>query len=919
MEQMVVKRNGTVAPYDSNRVRIAVKKSVEATLENGAEEIIDSVVDEVDMWIKLYEGNELIPAVEQIQDEVEKSLMKQGMFETAKAYILYRSEHNRLRLEHQARMVLAAGRGEISVVKRNGEREPFKLEKVSATLARVATGTGLKDADSIIIKEWLKLTYDQMPSSQILDSLILCTTSFIEREPAFDAIAAALFREKIYKEVIGTSVSAQTLDTAYRNAFIETINSCVGVGLLDARMKDFDGAVLAAHLDLKRDALLEYMGMQTLYERYFLKTPQGKRLETPQSFWMRVAMGLALHEKDKTEKALQFYAIISSLRFIPSTPTLFHAGTHHPQLSSCYVTTIGDDLSDIFKCLGDNAQYSKWSGGLGNDWTSVRATGARIASTGVESQGVIPFLKIANDVTMAINRSGKRRGATCAYLETWHMDIEDFLDLRRNTGDERRRTHDMNTSHWIPDLFMKRVEQNAPWTLFSPEEVPDLHEMYGKAFEDRYCFYERSAAAGEIKKFRTMEARALWRKMITRLFETGHPWITFKDPCNVRSPQDHVGVIHSSNLCTEITLNTSAHETAVCNLGSVNIAAHLDSDRINDPRIKETIEIALRMLDNVVDLNFYPTQESRTANMLHRPVGLGIMGLQDALFKLRIPFDSNKALAFNNTLMEMVAYYAIGASSDLAAERGAYQTFKGSKWQRGILPPDTIALLEKERGKSIQVHGLLSKDWEALRKKVVSQGMRNSNCMAIAPTATIATIAGCYPSIEPAYKNLYVKANISGEFAIVNKYLVADLKHLGIWNDDIRNQIKFYDGSIEAIESIPKEIRALYREAFEVDPDMLLKCAAVRGSYIDQSQSINLFVRGTKGKLLDEIYRKAWEYGLKTTYYLRTLAATQVEKATLDATFGFTQMRRDNTGLEAMAAAGIKACSILDPGCESCQ
>ena len=675
------------------------------------------------------------------------------------------------------------------------------------------------------------------------------------------------------------------------------------------------------------------MYKRQLYERY-LQKHEEKRFELPQSFWMRVAMGLSFNENNKNARAIEFYNVLSKMHFVSSTPTLFHSGTPHPQLSSCYLTTVGDDLSHIFKCIGDNAQLSKWSGGLGNDWTNIRGTGSHIKSTNVESQGVIPFLKIANDVTVAINRSGKRRGATCAYLETWHLDIEDFLDLRRNTGDDRRRTHDMNTSNWIPDLFMKRVESDQEWTLFSPEEVPDLHDLFGKKFEDAYCEYEKSIQNGQIKKFKKVPAKELWKKMLTRLFETGHPWITFKDACNVRSPQDHVGVVHSSNLCTEITLNTSQDETAVCNLGSVNLSKHVTLEgKLDKKLLEKTVNTAMRMLDNVVDLNFYPTDEAKNSNMKHRPIGLGVMGLQDALFKLDLPFDSPKALNFSDQLMEQISYHAISSSCDLAIERGPYESFVGSKWEKGIFPLDSLTLLENERGDNVEVNKITSLDWDSLKEKVKQNGMRNSNTMAIAPTATISNIAGCYPCIEPIYKNIYVKSNMSGEFTVVNNYLVNDLKSMGLWSREMLDKIKYYDGNLDYIDEIPESFKAKYKEAFAINPLVLLKHTSVRGKWIDQSQSHNVFMQGVSGKKLSEIYTAAWKLGLKTTYYLRTLAASQIEKSTLDANkFGYTQKREyqkieEKQNKEAVQASSEEkpasevgsACSIMDPDCEACQ
>ena len=661
-----------------------------------------------------------------------------------------------------------------------------------------------------------------------------------------------------------------------------------------------------------------------MYDRYFFKL-ENKRVELPQTFWMRIAMGLAINEPDKNEKALLFYEQFSNLYYISSTPTLFHSGYKRAQLSSCYLTTVTDDLDHIFKCIGDNAQLAKWAGGIGNDWTNIRGTGSLIKSIHATSQGVIPFLKIANDVVVGITRSGIRRGGTCAYLETWHLDIEDFLDLRKNTGDERRRTHDMNTANWIPDLFIKRVLADAQWTLFSPQEVPDLHHLYGKAFEERYHHYETLAQEGKITQFRTLSALKLWRKMLSRLFETGHPWITFKDPCNVRSPQDHVGVVHSSNLCTEITLNTSVDETAVCNLGSINLGRHIIDGKLDDQLLQKTITNAIRMLDNVIDLNFYPTKEAHNSNINHRPIGLGIMGFQDALFKLNIDFESTQAIDFADIVGEKVLYYAVNASCELAREHGAYSSYRGSKWDRSIFPLDTIDLLEKERGLPITVNRTKRLDWNKLKQKVKTYGMRNSNLLAVAPTATIANIAGCYPCIEPIYKNIYVKSNIAGEFTIINHYLVQDLKALGLWNTTMVEQLKYYDGNIALIEAIPQELKNKYKTAFELDPIHLIKITAARGKWIDQSQSHNVFMQGVSGQKLHEIYITAWECGLKTTYYLRTLGASQIEKATLDATkYGYTQKREYKPITEGQSEenteqfSGGVVCNI-DLGCESCQ
>lgn len=940
----VCKRNGEVVEFDLSRIRNAITKAAIAsgqTLEAvQVAKLTESVVEELaERFVDFY------PNVENIQDVVEKHLVKSGHYEVAKSYILYRAKRQKEREEEKKRNVEKSLLGKLTVRKRDGRLVLFDVQKVRGTLSRHAAEFSALPLDAVV-GEVAKNIYDGASTVEVEKALVLASISFIEKDPAFDYVSARLFLQKLYKEVIGKSVRNESeLQTAYREAFIRNIKAGVDSKVLDPRVLEFDLVRLSKGLLLDRDSLFRYMGIQTLYDRYFMKWDE-QRKELPQAFWMRVAMGLCLNEEgDRTARALEFYDLISSLRFVPSTPTLFHSGTTHPQLSSCYLTTVNDDLAHIFKCIGDNAQLSKWSGGLGNDWSNIRATGSWIKSTGVESQGVIPFLKIANDVTVAINRSGKRRGATCAYLETWHLDLEDFLDLRKNTGDERRRTHDMNTANWIPDLFMKRVLADGAWTLFSPDEVPDLHHLYGSAFEKRYLEYEEKAKTGGIKKFKTVSAQKLWRKMLTSLFETGHPWITFKDPCNVRSPQDHVGVVHSSNLCTEITLNTSAEETAVCNLGSVNLERHIVDGKLDTELLAQTVRYAIRMLDNVVDVNYYPTVEAKTANLRHRPIGLGIMGFQDALFKLDYAFDSSEALEFADYSMELVSYYAILSSSELAKERGPYESYRGSKWDRGIFPVDTVDLLEKERGLKIDVPRTARLDWTPVRGSVKQHGMRNSNTLAIAPTATISNISGCYPSVEPIYKNIYVKANISGEFTVVNAYLVDDLKKQGLWGQEMLDQIKYHDGNLSRVSAVPVNFKNKYKEAFDLDPAVFIRMAAVRGKWIDQSLSLNLFVNGQSGKQLSDLYIYAWQLGLKTTYYLRSLAASQIEKSTLDAEkFGFTQKRRQTLtapapvnvvsktavalasfeaaqtlALQSSESFGPKTCLVNDPTCEACQ
>lgn len=832
-----------------------------------------------------------------------------------------------------------------SVTRTDDSREALDVMRLKNAITWASKGVEKFVNPNLVVEETIRNIFDGISVEELSEALVLASVAFIEKDPAYGQVAAQLMLRKMFIAVSGTSITEENFEATYRSSFVSSIVKGVEYGIIDKRMLDFDLEALSKALVLDRDHLFDYMGIKTLYERYFTRY-EGHYLELPQSFWMRVSMGLALNEKNRTEKTLEFYNLISQLDYIPSTPTLLHSGLTRPQLSSCFLTTVEDDLHHIFKCYGDNAQLSKWSGGVANDWTNVRATGAMVDTIKTESQGSIPFLKIANDVTAAINRSGKRRGATVVYLETWHLDIEDFLDLRRNTGDERRRTHDINTANWVPDLFMKRVATDEQWTLFSPHEVPELHHLYGKAFEEKYVEYEKQAQQGKLKQYSVVSATKLWRKMLSRLFETGHPWITFKDPANVRSPQDHVGVVHSSNLCTEITLNTSAEETAVCNLGSVNLSRHVVDGKLDQDKIAKTVTTAMRMLDNVVDINFYPTQEAQNANFKHRPVGLGVMGFQDALYKLDIAFDSQQALEFADQMMETISYYAILGSSQLAKEFGAYESFKGSKWDRGIFPNDTLDLLEQERGVKIECKRGGKRDWSLVKEHVKKYGMRNSNTMAIAPTATISNIAGAFPCIEPIYKNIYVKANMSGEFTVVNKYLVEDLKELGLWDEHMLDQLKYFDGNLQMIVEIPQHLKDKYKEAFEIDPEWCIKLTASRGKWIDQSQSHNVFMNGVSGKKLNDIYFAAWNAGLKSTYYLRTLGASQIEKSTLDAKkYGFTQKREYKevangsvNGVQEAAAqekpvdvqevnmAPVNltetkmSCTLSDdPSCESCQ
>jgi ribonucleoside-diphosphate reductase alpha chain len=829
-------------------------------------------------------------------------------------------------------------------IERGSEQKTFGISDVEKILLRAVSGYESDVDIHKIVQAASKNLFNGMTMNDFNQVVVLATVPFSELDQAYSFVAARLLNYAIFFEVTGKIAPEDKLEyaTDYKKSFVAGIHRGVEVNLFADHLLTYDLNYLGNHLSLECDNLFGYLGLKTLYSGYLQKFDTAY-FELPQAFWMRVAMGLAINEESKEEKAIEFYNVLSQMLFVSSTPTLLHAGQKKAQLSSCYLTFIDDDLHHIFKCIGDNAQMSKWSGGVANDWTSLRATGAIVNSINTSSQGVIPFLNVANSTTASINRSGSRRGAVCAYLECWHYDFEDFLDLRRNTGDDRRRTHDMNTAAWIPDLFMQRVEQNGLWTLFSPEETPDLHEIYGKIFEERYVAYEKMADEGVLKLSKRLPAKELWRKLLTRLFETGHPWPTFKDACNIRSPQDHVGVVHSSNLCTEITLNTSREETAVCNIGSLNLARFIKDGEIDEPLLAQTVSTAMRMLDNVIDINFYPTIEGQVANQRHRPVGLGVMGLQDALFQLRFPFESQEAMNLSDLLLETISYYAILSSSQLARERGAYSTCKGSKWDRNIFPIDTIDLLAKERGVAIEMIGRETKNWSVVRDHVQKYGMRNSNTMAIAPTATISNISGSYPCIEPIYKNLYAKANSSGEFTVLNSYLVEDLKKINLWNQSMRDQIKYYDGSIALIEEIPAEIRNLYKTAFEIDPLWMVRMTAARGKWIDQSQSHNVFMQGVSGKKLNDIYMAGWKLGLKTFYYLRSLGASQIEKSTLDAKkFGFTQMReyKDNENVETLQNGSMKSpqdqsigddhiaeldeiakksCNLTDPNCDSCQ
>jgi ribonucleoside-diphosphate reductase alpha chain len=863
-----------------------------------------------------------------IEDLVETEMMKEGYFAVAKSYILHRATQGT-----QVEQPIEAFQK--TRVRKRSKGKAFSAITIDGQKTTVTEGQmwediehACRDLKNVDAEAVLKLTitnfYDGIKESEIDKSHIMAAKSMIEQEPSYSKVTARLLLDKLYRETMGVKATHRNLAKIHTDYFKEYLKKGVEVGRVDKQLLEFDLDKLAHAMDISRDDNLLYIGLQNLYDRYFIHN-DGKRLETPQIFWMRVSMGLALKEEKREDRAIEFYNILSELLALSSTPTLFNAGTNHSQLSSCYLSTVMDDLGHIFKIVADDAQLSKWAGGLGNDWTNVRATGARINGTNGRSQGIIPFLKVANDTAVAVNQGGKRKGAMCAYLETWHLDIEDYLELRKNTGDERRRTHDMNTANWIPDLFMKRVESEGSWTLFSPDNVSDLHDLYGAAFEKRYTEYEEMAKNGKLKLFKTLPAVDLWRKMLSMLFETGHPWITFKDPSNIRGAQDHCGVIHSSNLCTEILLNTSKEETAVCNLASINLAMHTTENGLDEEKLAKTVRTAIRMLDNVIDINFYPIVDARTANERHRPVGLGLMGFQDALYKQNLSYASHEAVEFADASMEMISFYAILASAELAKERGTYSTYKGSKWDRGLLPIDTIDLLEKERGIPVEIDRKTRMDWDRVRTAVKTSGMRNSHTMAIAPTATIANIAGVYASIEPAYKHLFVKSNLSGEFTIINTFLVDALKKENLWDEQMVDDLKYFDGTLTEIERIPDHIKQQFLTAFDIDPDWIIECGARRQKWLDMGQSLNLYLSEPSGKKMHLMYLLAWKKGLKTTYYLRTLGATQIEKSTTDINKRGLQprwMKNESPSARVQVNREEKpetpSCDI-DEGCESCQ
>ena len=936
-ECRVIRRNGKVTGFDADKIAVAMTKAFLA-VEGGsaaASTRIHQTVQELTTRVtgaltRRMPGGGTVH-IEDIQDQVELALMRGGEHKVARAYVIYREERKRERAE-KAALESPAEQHPIQVTLEDGSSRPLEIARLRTLVEEACAGLADVDVDTIL-NDACRTLYDGIKAQDVSQALVMSARALIDREPDHSRAAARLLLDILRREALGFLGLESEVDTQadmgerYGDYFRAYIDRAVELELLDPRLRQYDIERLAEAIEPERDLQFTYLGLQTLYDRYFIHDSGGTRFELPQAFFMRVAMGLAINEIDREGRTIEFYRLLSSFDFMSSTPTLFNSGTLRPQLSSCYLTTVADNLDGIYSAIKDNALLSKFAGGLGNDWTRVRGMGAHIKGTNGKSQGVVPFLKVASDTAVAVNQGGKRKGAVCAYLESWHIDIEDFLELRKNTGDERRRTHDMNTASWIPDLFMQRVAEEGDWTLFSPDEVPDLHDLTGKEFEAAYVKYEERAARGGMQISRSIKAVELWRKMLGMLFETGHPWVAFKDPCNIRYTNRHMGAVHSSNLCTEITLHTDDREIAVCNLGSVNLAAHVSEEGLDLAKLEQTVVTAMRMLDNVIDYNYYTVPQARNSNLRHRPVGLGIMGFQDALYKQRLPYADEQAVEFADRSMEAVSYFAIQASTDLAAERGRYSSFDGSLWSRGILPIDSLGLLAEARGQYLQADDSRSLDWDSLRARVQTVGMRNSNCMAIAPTATISNIVGVSQSIEPTYQNLFVKSNLSGEFTVVNPYMVHDLKRLGLWDEVMVNDLKYYDGSLQAIDRIPEELKALYASAFEIDPRWLIEAGARRQKWLDQAQSLNLYMAEPSGKKLDNLYKLAWVRGLKTTYYLRSLGATHMEKSAESAQggkfSGVVDAYEDGDLLKGngsgVGSEAPKACSILDPDCEACQ
>lgn len=932
----VIKRTGDVAAFDADKISVAIGKAflaVEGQQSSDSSRIHDRITQLTEMVLNTFTRR--LPSggtihIEEIQDQVELALMRTGEQKVARAYVIYREQRANARQQTNSNH-----HPTLQVTDANGQLQPLDLSALQATVSKAAEGLEGIDVQAIV-DETVKNLYNGVKESDIATTMMMATRTRIEQEPNYTYVTARL----LCNELVGTGLAFLGLptDTAENNALEAFLKKGVELDLLSPDLLDFDLEKLAAAIQPERSNQFTYLGLQTLFDRYFIHS-NGVRFELPQLFFMRVSMGLALNEQDKEERAIEFYNLLSSFDYMASTPTLFNSGTLRPQLSSCYLTTIGDDLHDIYGAMRDNAMLSKWAGGLGNDWTPVRALNSYIKGTNGKSQGVVPFLKVANDTAVAVNQGGKRKGAVCAYLETWHLDIEEFLELRKNTGDDRRRTHDMNTANWVPDLFMQRVFEDGEWTLFTPSETPDLHDLTGAEFAERYAYYE-SVAKETNMLHKKVRAKDLWRKMLSMLFETGHPWITFKDVCNLRSPQQHVGVVHSSNLCTEITLNTNQDEIAVCNLGSINLVQHVQGGVLDREKLARTIKTAVRMLDNVIDINYYAVPQAKNSNLKHRPVGMGIMGFQDALYEMGIAYSSDAAVDFADESMEVISYYAIETSSNLAVERGSYSTFKGSLWDQGILPIDSLEIVAKSRPERMfEVDRTQRLDWDTLRAKVQKDGMRNSNVMAIAPTATISNICGVSQSIEPTFQNLYVKSNLSGEFTVINPYLVRALKDRGLWDTVMVNDLKHFEGSVQKIARIPEELKAIFATAFEVDTRWIVDAASRRQKWIDQAQSLNLYISGANGKKLDITYKMAWLRGLKTTYYLRALGATSAEKSTINTgalnavkpatveaapvAAPVVEAKKPEVAVEeegfTQAAPVPMACSIDNPDCEACQ
>lgn len=928
----VIRRNGKVTSFDRDKIKIAATKAFlaveggEAAASTRVHDTVEKLAEQVEYALTRSRPDGGTFHIEDIQDQVELALMREGHHKIARDYVLYRERRAQERAEKAQQATTSSESTSLKVTNAAGQLKDLDIQRLTIVVQDACKD--LEDVDhQPIIDETLRNLYDGVPEIEVATALTMSARTLIEREPNYTYVAARLLLDTLRCEALShingvpSKATQEEMDTSYATYFEGYIAEAARLELIDPKLaKNYDLKALGKALEPTRDYQFTYLSLQTLYDRYFIHTEGGTRIELPQVFFMRVAMGLAINEIEREKRTIEFYHLLSSFDFMSSTPTLFNSGTLRPQLSSCYLTTVPDNLHGIFDAVKDDAMLSKFAGGLGNDWTRVRAMGSHIKGTNGKSQGVVPFLKVANDTAVAVNQGGKRKGAMCAYLETWHLDIEEFLDLRKNTGDDRRRTHDMNTANWIPDLFMKRVSEEGQWTLFSPDDTPDLHDLYGSEFETRYCHYEQLADQGKFKNYKRLNALDLWRRMLGMLYETGHPWLTFKDPCNIRSPQNHIGTVHSSNLCTEITLNTSDDEIAVCNLGSVNLAAHTTENGLDQEKLEKTINTAIRMLDNVIDYNYYSVNKARASNLRHRPIGLGLMGFQDALYKLRISYASEQAVQFADASMEAISYYSIQASTDLAVERGSYLSYKGSLWSQGILPIDSIELLEKARGGFLNVDRSTTLDWDTLRERVKTVGIRNSNTMAIAPTATISNICGITQSIEPTYQNLFVKSNLSGEFTVSNSYLISDLKRRNLWDNVMINDLKYYDGSVQSIDRIPDDLKEIYRTAFEIDARWLIEAASRRQKWIDQAQSLNLYMSEPSGKKMDNLYKLAWVRGLKTTYYLRSIGATHVEKSTMENhQEGKLNAVQQSNSIQVNSSSASTACSLLDPDCEACQ